>query len=345
MNTDRIAVLCNDRATPEMYELKVIPKFRRSKGRKIKVGERQLHVPNDQLKALQSEILQWIQPARLLIHPAAHGFMPNRGIRTSAEQHVGARFVLRIDLKDFFPSIQIGQVEQSLRVSKNCTSQMLVAISRWCFYRGVLPQGAPTSPYLSNVASYRMDHRITTLCEKWRSERTDDKLRMEPITYTRYADDLIFSSDYPYLYDITRIIKKIVASCGWQVNTDKTILRRHCARQVVTGVTVNEKVSVPRPTRRALRGRLHRLIMDRVLGKIQPGHELYDDKEVPLNPKPDSDPFAPLRSLIAYYTYINEDQGSKLANQLAVAIEVHTKPEDEWNLDTQGYIHGRANCN
>src|SRR5262245_4186551 len=232
-------------------------------------GTRRILAPNGALKAVQRTILRRVL-GRLRSHPSAHGFERGRSILTNAQAHVGRAVVVRMDLKDFFPSTSARRVFQYLRrIGWNRPAARL--LTHLCTFEGGLPQGAPTSPRLSNLVNYRLDARLTGLADRRRvyNPRTAGHLEERPVgaTYTRYADDLTFSfptDDRKLIRYVVRMTKHIVASEGYELHLHRKlrVLRRH-TRQQVTGLVVNDWVNLPRATRRWLRAVEHRLATGR----------------------------------------------------------------------------------
>lgn len=244
--------------------LAVRPEYREFTIPKRSGGTRRILAPADDLKALQRRILRRLL-ARLRAHPAATGFERGQSIVTNARPHVGQAVVVRLDLKDFFPATRARRIQDYFRkVGWNRPAARL--LTRLCTYDGGLPQGAPTSPRLSNLVNYRLDARLAGLAvrQQLRNPRTNEPLDDRPIgaTYTRYADDLTFSfpSDDPdVIHYVIRLTGHIVAAHGYELHRRRKlrILRRH-ARQQVTGLVVNTRVNLPRATRRWLRAVEHR---------------------------------------------------------------------------------------
>ena len=223
-------------------------------------GERRILAPNPGLKLLQTKIngvLQEVYRPR----PAAFGFVRDRNIMMNAKHHIGNRWVFNVDLRDFFPSINFGRV-RGLFINKpyELPTSVATIIAQICCHDNQLPQGAPTSPVLSNMICRRMDSDLLSLARKHSS------------VYTRYADDITLSSNrqiFPAALAITQSdgfggttvpgteLLSIVQKNGFQINDDKVRLQRRTRRQTVTGLLVNEKVNVPRSYVRELRGMLH----------------------------------------------------------------------------------------
>jgi RNA-directed DNA polymerase len=210
-------------------------------------GRRTIASPEPALKALQRKILRRVL-ARLRCHPAATGFEKGYSIAINALPHVHKAVVVRMDIRDFFGSIKAVRVQKYFqRVGWNKESARL--LTSICTYRGALPQGAPTSPRLSNLLSCRLDARLTALARRYGA------------TYSRYADDMTFSWDEDVsrnVHAVIRVAKLILADEGFQLHSRKKlhISRRH-DRQTVTGLVVNERVNLRRKTRRRLRAVAH----------------------------------------------------------------------------------------
>ncbi|HEX7863541.1 MAG TPA: reverse transcriptase family protein [Variovorax sp.] len=227
-------------------------------------GERHISAPMPRLKRAQYWVLDNIL-AKMPVHEAVHGFLPGKSILTNAAPHVGRDVVINLDLKDFFPSIgmrrvrgvfrQLGYSSQvasllALVCTEAPTDEVQLDGSRYFVARGerVLPQGAPTSPMLTNLLCRRLDARLAASAAKL------------GFRYTRYADDLTFSAGPEHSRDTAKLlwrVKQIVASEGLTVHPDKQqVMRRH-RQQHVTGIVVNDKLSVDRDTLRRFRAVLH----------------------------------------------------------------------------------------
>lgn len=217
-------------------------------------GERQLQIPDDRTKKLQRRILRRVL-ARLRAHPAAHGFERGKSIATNAAAHVGQCVVVKLDIENFFPQTNAARVEAYFcRIGWNLETAKL--LTRLTTHDEGLPQGAPTSPRLSNLVNYRLDVKLSSWAKKRKGQ------------YTRYADDITFSFPKDYPKRVRGVIKKVrgvLKVLGYRLNKSKTrILRRH-QRQLVTGLVVNEKLNLPRETRRRLRAAAHYLRTGREL--------------------------------------------------------------------------------
>lgn len=227
-------------------------------------GERVLSAPHRKLKAIQRWLLAEVLGKIPLENPA-HGFVPARGIVTNAVPHVGQQFVINMDLKDFFPSIGCKRVRHAFRRVgySGAVSTVLALLCTECPRQPItfngeryevatgplgLPQGAPTSPALSNLVARKLDKRLAGFARKL------------GLSYTRYADDLTFSGPAELAARIGYVLAKVrhvAAEEGFTVNERKTRVMRPSRAMEVTGVVVNDKPSVHRDEIRKLRAILH----------------------------------------------------------------------------------------
>ena len=168
----------------------------------------------------------------------SHGFEKGKSIITNARIHRNKRFVLNIDLKDFFASFHFGRVIGFFEKNINfrIPKDIAIIIAQLCCYKGSLPQGAPTSPIISNIICNIFDMRVLKLAKKYK------------LDYTRYADDLTFSTnnkDFLNMYnEFLLCISKEVEKAGFCINQKKTRLFYKDSRQEVTGLVVNKKISI-----------------------------------------------------------------------------------------------------
>jgi retron-type reverse transcriptase len=188
--------------------------------------------------------------ARLRAHPAATGFERGKSIVTNAAPHVGQQVVIKMDIVDFFPSIRSRRIDAYFR-RVGWSAQAAALLTRLCTHEDGLPQGAPTSPRLSNLTHFRFDAWVA------------DHVRRRKGVYTRYADDITisFPKDYPRRVRGTiQFVRRVAKQFGLRIHTrgKLRILRRH-QQQRVTGLVVNAKVQLPRSQRRLLRAAEHRL--------------------------------------------------------------------------------------
>jgi len=193
------------------------------------------------------ECQQWIKTNVLesvLLHPASRGFIRGQSILTNAQPHCNSGVLLKLDLKNFFPSIPIKRV---IRVFQNFGYPRNVSyyLAALCCLDGRLPQGAATSPALSNIIAKRLDARLHGLASK------------HSLSYTRYADDLTFSGDRIGT-GLLAVIQEIIASEGFTLNEEKIRLMRGKGSRIVTGVSVGtSQKKVPRLYKREIRKQVH----------------------------------------------------------------------------------------
>ena len=208
-------------------------------------GEREIASPRLFLKVVQywiKDYLLW----NLKIHIVCHAYIRGRSISTNANLHSNQNFVANIDIEDFFGTISKEKVDQTLRTNE-IGPKLSKLISEITTLDGCLPQGAPTSPIISNAVLFDFDNRFSGYCKE------------KGMVYTRYADDLTISGP-----DRTKIIKALefarfeIKKFGLKLKENKTRVASKYASQRVTGLVVNEKVLPPRKYRRKVRAMFHK---------------------------------------------------------------------------------------
>lgn len=219
------------------------PYYRQFQIPKRSGGQRIILAPKRFLKVVQRFILGAILE-RAEFPDYVMGFVPERGIITNCAPHVGAKYLLNVDLENFFPSIHIGMIENIFR-SFGYQDTVARVLAGLCTFAGRLPQGAPTSPLLANLAFSRADKEISSLC------------KITGVLYTRYADDLSFSSDKPIGTDFLDKIRRIVTDSGFLLNSRKIRFAKPGQGKYVTGMVVNEKVQPNRKIRKRIRAIFH----------------------------------------------------------------------------------------
>jgi hypothetical protein len=246
-------------------------------------SKRLISAPKPELKAAQRWIAREITE-HLPVHGAAHGFLTGRSIVTNARVHAGASVVVKLDIRGFYPTVTMRRVKGLLRRAglgeQVATLMALLATESpreevvthgKTHYVALgprsLPQGAPTSPSITNALCLRLDCRLSGLA------------RVLGCRYTRYADDLTFSWHGEAKSEIGRLlrgVRRIVSWEGFEIHTKKTRVMRAAGRQQVTGLIVNAapdgrpEVRVPRMTQRELRA----AIKNRELGRPGKGETL-----------------------------------------------------------------------
>jgi RNA-directed DNA polymerase len=279
---------------------------------------RVIEAPKARLKEIQRWVLHEILD-HVPVHPDAHGFTRGRSVISHARAHAGRSILLALDLRDFFASISAGRVYGAFRtigyappvahvLTGLCTNAVPLTVwevvsrtsgvdagrdgSRFRLGRRLamphLPQGAPTSPALANLAAFGLDRRLAGLA------------RALDLSYSRYADDLTFSGS-GRLRRRRRAVEALVARVareeGFVLNADKTALRTRGSRQTVCGIVVNQHPNVPRIEYDRLRALLHNAARDGPAAHNRAG-------------RPDFE--AHVRGRIAWVSALNPARGEKL---------------------------------
>jgi len=219
-------------------------------------GTRKIHEPATALKIIQrklNQILQAVYDPRECVH----GFVQGKSIVTNARAHSDQRWVLNVDLRTFFPSINSGRVRGLFLASPfRFRKDVATLLAQTACHRNILPQGAPTSPVISNMVCVRLDRELQALAKE------------HDCFYTRYADDLTFScgkKDFPSVLasrsavctEVGATLRGCIASNGFSINPTKSRLQHRSVHQDVTGLTVNRFPNVSRKYVRQIRAMLH----------------------------------------------------------------------------------------
>lgn len=202
-------------------------------------GMRKISAPNPALSSVQQWILDNIL-CKIEVREVAVGYRKGKSIVDNAIPHIGKEKVLKMDLKDFFPSITLNRVWY---VFRNCgyTKKISYYLAALCCLDGYLPQGACTSPAISNIIAKPMDARLMGMCAKFN------------ICYTRYADDLTFSGERLPVRWID-YVSDIVHNERFKVNDEKTKLLRRGAQKIITGISISQdELKIPRKYKRSTR--------------------------------------------------------------------------------------------
>lgn len=274
--------------------------------RKKSGGYRLIEAPKVLLKQVQTQILRGILD-KVPAHPNAHGFVKGRSIRSNALPHVRKAWVLKIDLQNFYPSVSYSRVvaifralgycrEISLWLGRLTTSTIPSNLGSpdgrmgtvWEYRNRHLPQGAPTSPALANLSAFSLDVRLKGMANRYE------------VDYTRYADDLTFSGQgrsIPALREIIPFVRLIVSSERFTINRKKQrVLRRH-QQQTVTGLVINQKLSLSRAEFDTLKAILTNCIRQGPASQNRDGHDDFASH---------------LRGRIGHWMSVNLDRGQKL---------------------------------
>jgi RNA-directed DNA polymerase len=273
ISAEEFAAVMNQRGAPRIPYRPVLRE-------KANGSLRLIEQPSAALRGLQRKLLFQLLN-RVPVHPAAYGFVRGKSVADHARLHTGKAMVIRVDIKDFFPSISPGRVYATfhglgiapavartrcqLTTSALSSEQLRSALftrfpgapsrvneyfQTWKSVFGVphLPQGAPTSPALANLAAFRLDQRLTGFAARY------------DLAYSRYADDLTFSGNISISAAQKWLdsVRFIVADDGWAVNERKTRIMPCGGRQRVTGVVVNEFANIARKDFDLLKAQVHR---------------------------------------------------------------------------------------
>ena len=259
-NRDDIAQLLQLTTKQLNFHLYVLPSQKKYKVFTIPKkagGSRQILAPSSPIKIIQRKLKQVLETV-YKPKAATHGFVAGRSIVSNARLHKKRRYVLNLDLENYFPTIHFGRVRGMFMGNPyNLNDEVATILAQICCYKGALPQGAPTSPIISNMICSRLDAKLQQLAKEYQC------------TYSRYADDITFSTNrakFPsalaYLSDIGQVevgdeLSSLIEENGFQINPKKTRLQVRQQRQEVTGLTVNRYPNVQRRYIKQVRGMLH----------------------------------------------------------------------------------------
>lgn len=227
--------------------LKRAVKFQKFFYRKFKINKRNgkkrtLYEPLPSLKEIQLWILDEIL-YKQKVSRYAKAYVPNRSIKEHTIYHTDEPFVLTLDIKEFFKTIKFELVEK-LFLNMGYSGKMSNLFTKLCFLENELPQGAPTSPYISNLILKDFDNEISNYCMS------------NKIKFTRYADDLAFSGNLN-ADEIEKLVKNELFKIGLELNEKKTKLMRPNQPQLISGIIVNKKAQLPKKERNSLRNDMY----------------------------------------------------------------------------------------
>ncbi|WP_369752780.1 retron St85 family RNA-directed DNA polymerase [Flavobacterium sp. WC2409] len=206
-------------------------------------GSRQISAPYPVLLHAQ----RWIYENILIqqpLHTSSKGFVKNVSIVDNAKEHLNQKCLLKMDIENFFPSIKINRIISIFR-NLGYTKKISYYLASICCSNQELPQGAATSPTLSNIIAKRLDYRLNGFANKFH------------LKYTRYADDFTFSGE-TIPYKLISYIEKIVKEEGFVVKADKTKLLSEKKQKIITGISISSgKLTIPKKTKREVRKNIH----------------------------------------------------------------------------------------
>lgn len=239
---------------------------------KKKGGKRIVYAPDEVLKGIQRKLNSYLNAYYRMIKPeVAYGFVIQPAelgvicpIVENARPHIDKLQVLNIDLKDFFPSIKARQVRDLFQSEMfGFDEHLSTLLALLTTYKGVLPIGGPTSPAIANFICYLLDMELMQYC------------RDNHLAFTRYADDLTFSSDEKIQTDMVLDMVSIINKHGFAVNEKKFRMQSAHSRQTVTGLVVNKKVNVDRKLIRKIRAILQDIRLNGLERATQHHFHLY----------------------------------------------------------------------
>ena len=217
--------------------------YRRFQIPKKSGGSREIATPRVFLKVVQRWILLNVL-YRLPLPSVVTGFVPGRGLLDNASFHIGRRYLAKVDIQDFFPSIGFHQAERVYR-DFGFLDKVVLLLTRLSLLDGKLPQGAPTSPQLANLVFLPCDGQLVALADR------------HGVAYSRYADDLTFSADHAIAPEFIAGVIRVVEGHSFTINRQKLRSLGPGDRLMTTGMVVNVKAHPMRQLRRKLRARFH----------------------------------------------------------------------------------------
>lgn len=244
---------------------------------------RKITAPREELKQAQREVIANL--SHIKVSRDAMGFTEGKSIVTNAKKHIGQPFIMNIDMKDFFPSVTKEMVIEAL-IREGIDNELAEKMAALCTLHGVLPQGAPSSPFLSNIVCKPMDKKISKLCTN--------------VKYTRYADDITISGNKEDVIETIKKVIEIVKSYSLKINYRKVKGYHKGVRQEVTGIVVNEKPNVSRDNVMQFRAKLHNIkcaIKDGIIVTEQDIMDKFDED------------IASLRGYANFIRCVNNDKG------------------------------------
>lgn len=298
-------------------------------------GKRKISAPKPKLKQLQLWILENILD-KIILQEHVHGFVKQKSIVTNAMPHVGKDLLINIDLKDFFPTIsykrvkglfaKLGYSEQiatilALACTQANTDEVSMDGVKYFVQNGerFLPQGSPASPAISNIIVYKLDKRIYGLAQKL------------GFAYSRYADDLSFSSNKENEKNVAQLlyfVNKIIESEDFIIHPDKTHIMRAKSQQKVTGIVVNQKLNVEKQKLKKFRALLHNI-------EINGWQNQQWGKAVHL--------INAIEGYINFVNMVNPVKAQQFKNQLRVINQKHGSPVVNIISDTKAKVDESKN--
>ena len=206
-------------------------------------SKRKLSVPDLILKRVQKSIADNIL-AQYPVSKYAKAYKVGSNVQRNAQPHVGKKKILKLDIEGFFDHILYSQVKNTVFCEEKFAEPIRVLLTMLCYYKESLPQGAPTSPAITNIILYDFDEAVGSFCNE------------KKIAYTRYCDDMTFSGDFDEK-EVIAFVKGELCKLGLFLKNRKTAVIPASKRQTVTGIVVNEKLNITKDYKKKIRQEMH----------------------------------------------------------------------------------------
>lgn len=206
-------------------------------------SKRKLSVPDLILKSVQKSIAENIL-SQYPISSYAKAYKVGSNVQRNAQPHVGKKKILKLDIEGFFDHILYSQVKNIVFCEEKFAEPIRVLLTMLCYYKESLPQGAPTSPAITNIILYDFDEAVGAFCNE------------KKIAYTRYCDDMTFSGDFDER-EVIAFVKGELCKLGLFLKNRKTAVIPASKRQTVTGIVVNEKLNITKDYKKKISQEMH----------------------------------------------------------------------------------------
>ena len=264
--------------------------------------KRRINAPKGDLKIFQKKFAKIIVEQKRK-NVFSHGYELNKSIKSNAGNHVGKKLIIKLDLKDFFQRIDTIKVANCLKENFSLSTNKSIYFSLLTTYNNSLPQGSPSSPVISNYCLYEMDYEINNYL-------------FDGIIYTRYADDLTFSTNYNINYQsMINSIRKITYNHGMEINNNKIHILPNNRCQKVTGIVVNDKVNIDRKKIKLIRSILHNILKNGYEQEKKKFYKKYNDSNL-------------IRSLEGWVNYIGFIRGKKDETYIKFKSQIYSIKEN-----------------
>ena len=206
-------------------------------------SSRKLSVPDLILKRVQRSIVDHIL-AYYPISKYATAYTYGSSVQKNASRHIGKKKILKLDIVGFFDNITYSRVKDIVFCEERFSEPIRVLLTLLCYYKESLPQGAPTSPAITNIIMYDFDEKVGAYCKE------------RQIAYTRYCDDMTFSGCFEE-GEIIAFVRDELKKLGLFLKNRKTAVISHTKRQTVTGIVVNEKINLTQEYKKKIRQEMY----------------------------------------------------------------------------------------